>query len=91
MVYVIVYDISDDRCRYRISKFLEGKGQRIQESAFECRLQEDELNSVIDTLQGLLGSFGNIRIYPVCANCMAKSIGIGEITEVTGQDGYAIF
>lgn len=91
MVYVIVYDISDNRCRHRISKCLEGKGQRIQESAFECRLQENELNEVIEQMRNLLANNGNIRIYPVCANCMQKSIGIGDVTEITGQDGYAIF
>ena len=91
MVYVIIYDISDDACRYRISKYLEGKGQRIQESAFECRLKDDEINKIVDMLQTLVQSSGNIRIYPVCRSCMQKSMGIGEVKEIVGSKGYAIF
>ena len=91
MVYVIIYDISDNKCRSRIAKYLEGKGQRIQESAFELRLKELELTEIISTLKRIIKDHGNIRIYPVCANCMQKSIGIGDVKEVVGAKGYAVF
>lgn len=91
MVHVIIYDISDDTRRYRISKYLEGKGQRIQESAFECRLGDDELNEVVDRLRHLMQNDGNIRIYPVCRSCIEKSIGIGSVQDIVGSKGYAIF
>jgi len=91
MVYVIIYDISNDKCRSKISKYLEGKGQRIQESAFECRLLDLEFKEVGTTLQELIKDQGNIRIYPVCENCMQKSIGLGDVREIIGGKGYAIF
>ena len=93
MVYVIIYDISDDRCRYRLSKYLEGKGQRIQESAFECRLKDNEIKEIAPVLEKLIKDEdnGNIRIYPVCENCMQKSMGLGDVREIVGGKGYAIF
>lgn len=91
MLVIIVYDISDDKARHRISKYLEGKGQRIQESAFECRLGARELMIVEKELKRLVDPEGNVRIYPICADCYAKRIGIGQIREPQGQKGYAIF
>ncbi|MGB9861547.1 MAG: CRISPR-associated endonuclease Cas2 [Candidatus Bipolaricaulaceae bacterium] len=35
---VVAYDISDDRRRERVAKILEGYGERVQYSVFECRL-----------------------------------------------------
>ena len=38
-VYVVVaYDIPDDKRRTRVAKTLEGYGQRMQYSLFECRI-----------------------------------------------------
>ncbi len=38
-LYVVVaYDIPDDRRRNRLSKILEGYGERLQYSLFECRI-----------------------------------------------------
>ncbi len=38
-LYVVVaYDIPDDRRRLRLSKILEGYGERLQYSVFECRI-----------------------------------------------------
>ena len=66
MVYLIVYDIADDRCRSKISKYLEGIGQRVQESVFECRMDVESLPKTMAKLQKLKTDEGNIRIYPVC-------------------------
>lgn len=35
---VIAYDIPDDKRRARVAKTLEGYGQRMQYSLFECRI-----------------------------------------------------
>ncbi|MFN3346423.1 MAG: CRISPR-associated endonuclease Cas2 [Candidatus Bipolaricaulaceae bacterium] len=35
---VVAYDIADDRRRERVAKILEGYGERVQYSVFECRL-----------------------------------------------------
>lgn len=35
---VVAYDIADDRRRERVARILEGYGERVQYSVFECRL-----------------------------------------------------
>lgn len=35
---VVAYDIADDKRRDRVAKILEGFGERVQYSVFECRL-----------------------------------------------------
>ena len=36
MYYVVCFDISDNRVRYRVVKVLKGCGRRVQKSVFEC-------------------------------------------------------
>jgi len=91
MIYVIVYDISRDESRRKIARYLMNKGQRVQESAFECKLDEKGRRAVEKALQRLVDPEGNVRMYPLCAECYAKRIGIGQIREPRGQKGYAIF
>ena len=35
-MYVISYDISENKIRNKVAKILEGYGKRIQYSVFEC-------------------------------------------------------
>lgn len=37
-MYVISYDISNDKIRTKIAKELENYGRRVQFSVFECRI-----------------------------------------------------
>jgi CRISPR-associated protein Cas2 len=37
-MYIIAYDITDDRERLRVSRVLDGYGQRVQDSVYQCRL-----------------------------------------------------
>jgi len=60
-------------------------------TAFECRLNELEIQRVIATLQLWIQKHGDIRIYPVCQSCMQKTVGLGEVRQIVGGEGYAIF
>jgi CRISPR-associated protein Cas2 len=89
---IIMYDISDDKCRSNIAEYLEGKGVRIQESVFECDLTDDNLKIVIEKLGKILcNNPGNIRIYQLCEKCRVQTIGIGDVTTEPGNMGYAVF
>lgn len=80
MKYIVVYDISDDKRRNAVADFLKGKGQRLQESVFECSFCQQEADGAAKYLGKLLGdNEGNIRMYPVCGECLSKAVGIGEI------------
>jgi len=89
-MYVIAYDISDDSTRLQISKLLEGYGQRVQDSVFECLLDEKQLKHIIQNMKELLETGGNVRIYQLCKACSQKAQGIGEIIPRLGEEGYII-
>ena len=64
MLYVIAYDIHDDKRRYRVVKILEGVGDRVQYSVFEAFLSESQLKRIQDRLQSVIDPFiDSVRFY----------------------------
>lgn len=64
--WVVGYDITNDRRRYRVMKTLEGYGRRVQYSVFECELtytRRDRLER--DLLRVINDKEDNIRFYPL--------------------------
>ncbi|MBE6401259.1 MAG: CRISPR-associated endonuclease Cas2 [Verrucomicrobia bacterium] len=45
-MYLLTYDISDDKLRTRFSKFLSRYGRRVQHSVFEIKNSERVLNNI---------------------------------------------
>jgi len=91
ITYIVSYDISNDNFRNRVSDVLEGYGFRVQESVFECQFNADELGIVINRLENLIANNDNIRIYPLCKDCIKKALEIGKTKLIVGKKGYAIF
>ena len=79
-MYVISYDISEDKWRNKAAKLLEGYGQRVQYSVFECHISEKKLKILYAGLQDLAQNMegGSIYIYHVCGACEKKRVIIGE-------------
>ncbi|MGY2945409.1 CRISPR-associated endonuclease Cas2 [Thermostichus sp. MS-CIW-34] len=46
-LYVITYDIPDNKRRKKVSDLLEGYGRRVQYSVFECRLEQHQYQDLI--------------------------------------------
>ncbi len=78
-MYIVSYDIENDRVRNKISKELENYGTRIQYSVFECKLSNKLYNELYAKLVKLMQEekTGNIRIYNICANCEGHINTIG--------------
>ena len=74
MLYVISYDISIDRRRARVAKLLEGFGQRVQRSVFECDLTERQYAVLERKLRRLLkqAEGDSLRTYRLCASCVKQ-------------------
>lgn len=72
--YLIAYDITCDKERYRVSKILEGFGFRIQESVFECDLDSKLKDKLVTRLERLEIETGFISIYLLGAG-RPKDIG----------------
>ncbi len=87
MYYLVCYDIEEDRHRSRIAHILEGFGQRVQKSVFECHLDGKAFQRLVQLLERTFQPQGNdsIRIYPICADCRRGAVGMGQLPEVISQ------
>lgn len=92
-VYLISYDIPQDRLRNRIAKILGGYGQRVQCSVFEVVLRSpaqlknlrERLSQAVhqataseDTAQDPEPEVASIRFYRLCEHCRAQSHDLVE-------------
>ena len=74
VVYVVCYDISDDKVRERIAKVLLKYGNRVQYSVFEVMLKsQSELNILLYKLRKVADENTDIRLYRLCENCRESS------------------
>ena len=90
MIYLIAYDVDDDKRRLKISSLLEEYGIRVQESVFECNLNGNLYDELIEKITALTEDGTNIRIYPICKECYLKAVGFGELKKLPGLKGYEI-
>ena len=85
--YAVVYDISNDRERNRVSKILIGFGFRIQKSVFECRLTRRSKEQLTAQLGKLEIKTGFIKLYRL--EYHAKGSIIGEGVNENPDEGHA--
>lgn len=70
MLYLISYDIPIDKRRLAIARMLEGSGQRVQRSVFECDLSDAQWSILRRRLLKQMNtSEDSLRIYRLCAAC----------------------
>ncbi len=75
MLYLVCFDISDDRIRHRVGKYLGAFGNRVQKSVFEVELDDSQaLFYVRDKLAAWLESGDDLRFYPLCQSCCAGAV-----------------
>jgi len=77
-LYVIAYDIPNDRRRTKVLKILRGFGQWTQYSVFECFLSAKELILLHDRLRKQIRpDEDSVRFYPLCRTCCNKVETVG--------------
>lgn len=85
MFFLVCFDISDDRIRYRAVKVLKGFGKRVQKSVFECGgLSEERFLKMKHALDDLIDhETDSVRYYRLCRVCLPKIeySGIGQVTD----------
>ncbi len=88
MLYVVIYDISDDKRRKRVFNLLEGYGRRVQFSAFECVLSDRKF----EELRGRLAKVvkmdeDSVRFYPISKHTLGQVVIWGEppLTQMSGS------
>lgn len=91
MLYLICYDIVDDRRRTKVSKLLEAYGLRIQKSVFEVVLNKNQYEKLENRLIKLLDtSEDQLRFYPLSAHCRGKVKILGFQPEFAVDDKIII-
>ena len=82
MLYVVSYDIPDDRRRTRVHSALTGFGTWVQFSVFECFLDRKQL-MLLQTrlLKEIHQREDTVRIYGLCGTCTQKVevLGRGDV------------
>jgi len=86
-IYIVCYDIVENRKRNRASEILKDYGIRVQKSVFECRLDEKSLPKLFNLLQKIIDkSTDSIRGYLLCESCRGKQISFGNETVMHEED-----
>ncbi|MBD2276772.1 MULTISPECIES: CRISPR-associated endonuclease Cas2 [Nostocales] len=88
LLYVIVYDITCDKRRKKVSDLLEGYGQRVQYSVFECILSQTKYSELQKRLRKQIkSSEDSIRFYPLSKHTFNQIETWGEppVTELPGS------
>jgi len=78
-LYVVAYDIPEDKRRTKVHKILSGYGHWTQYSLFECFLTEKEYVRLRQQLaRHLAPGKDSVRFYPLCAACRERTETVGS-------------
>ena len=73
---IIIYDITDNKRRTRMAKFLEGYGVRVQKSAFEARLTKVRYTAMLRRAEKIIDNeTDSLRTYLLPNNTQINSCG----------------
>lgn len=78
-LYIVAYDIPDDKRRTKVHKTLCGYGAWTQYSLFECWLTRRQIIELRAKLaRHLIAERDGVRFYALCANCSERVITVGS-------------
>lgn len=81
---LVIYDITDNKRRYKFVKIMEKYGVRVQKSAFEGILDNTRYLDMISVIPKYIDDTDNVRVYrlPIKGEVKAWGSGITEQEEV---------
>ena len=83
MRYIICYDITENKIRSALAKYLEGIAYRIQESVFMCETESEKIteiqNVILNTIQE--SEDPSVIIVPTCKECLKSYWQVGSMHE----------
>jgi CRISPR-associated protein Cas2 len=90
-LYIVSYDVADARRRNRVARALESFGSRVQQSVFECWLEEADLGALKRRIEPLIDSNADhVRYYPLCPKDVPRVVLDGKATLSTDPDYHVI-
>ncbi len=70
---MVSYDITDNKSRRRVQKILEGFGERVQYSVFECAISESQYKRLTEKIASTIDKESDsVRYYRLCEGCCKK-------------------
>ncbi|MCD6319958.1 MAG: CRISPR-associated endonuclease Cas2 [Candidatus Desulfofervidaceae bacterium] len=89
-LFLISYDIADDKRRNKMSRFLEDYGYRVQKSVFECFLTPEMYEKVYQEIRLIMNEKEDrVRVYKVCRSCR-KRAAISGFAEVPEEEEFVV-
>ena len=88
MFVVVAYDIADDKRRLKVMNVMQGYGEHVQESVFECDLKPAVYRKMTARLKKLINlEQDNVRIYHLCAADIdrIRQLGVGRPVQVARE------
>ena len=77
---LVIYDVTDNKRRYKLVKFLEKFGKRVQKSAFEMVLDNSTYTRLMNSLPHYIEVEDNLRVYRLPLNGEVTAWG-SDLTE----------
>ncbi|MCP4538877.1 MAG: CRISPR-associated endonuclease Cas2 [Chloroflexi bacterium] len=82
-LYIIAYDIPNDKRRTKIARVLEGHGTRVQYSVFESQLTNNQFTALWKELGELVqAKEDSLRAYRLCPPCARWVKTVGQAVRV---------
>ena len=79
MLFLVVYDISEDKIRNKVSKILKQYGQRVQYSAFEIEIAKEKLKKLMEEIKVLINlESDSVFAFELPENTLKETVKIGE-------------
>lgn len=78
MTCIVAYDIEDNKIRAKLSRFLEGKGIRLQKSVFAVEIERHVFTRFTNKIETLTGNHGKIAIFRLCIGCQKNAIKLND-------------
>jgi len=88
MFVVVAYDVANDRRRLKVMKMMQGYGEHVQESEFECDLEAAVYRKMAVRLNKLINlQEDNVRIYHLCNADIDRieQIGVGRSVQMAQE------
>ena len=90
-LWLICYDITDNQRRYYLDKLLNGYGERVQYSAFECHLTTRQFNQLKYDINNIIELPDKVHIFSICRWCKENRFVQGTARLTDNSDFYGVF
>lgn len=74
-VYIVAYDITDDRERRRVNRILDGYGHGVQRSVYVCHISKAQARRMVADLKKLNLQSGFLLSWKLQDHVMPEQIG----------------